>query len=185
MSSVTAPAGDASHYLSAGAWSLAVIALTGLHHVYGAIAFDTPWRLHILFIGLPFATIIVASLLMAHTWSGSFAGRVALWIGLAAMVSFPIVLIGLYEGGLNHVAKNVVYLGWGTDGVAAMTAIARLPGIAQLLQVIVGPAAYADMLANGMYELPHDAVFEVTGIAQFFVALVAAREAYRLWAARS
>ena len=43
-------------YFSAGLWGVVVIIVTTVHHVWGAYLYDTPWRLHIVFIGVPIAT---------------------------------------------------------------------------------------------------------------------------------
>jgi hypothetical protein len=67
---------------------------------------------------------------------------------MVVVVAFPIVAIGLFEGAYNHVLKNIVHL----MGNAAL---------------------YARMFPATMYEAPGDWIFEITGIAQFPVALVA------------
>lgn len=168
-------------YFAAGAWALGVIALTGLHHAYGAVIYDTPWRLHILEVGIPVGLIVAGALLVAYWRRGSVLGRVALYAGLAAIAIFPVALIGLYEGGFNHVVKNAVFLGFGVDGVAAMSAVGHNPAVAAIIQLALGPDAYAEMMETSLFEPPGDVFFEATGVAQAAVAVVAAWSAIRLW----
>ena len=34
-------------------FSNALMIVTSIHHIYGAIVYDTPWRLHVLFVSIP------------------------------------------------------------------------------------------------------------------------------------
>jgi hypothetical protein len=44
------------------AWCSVVLAiLTTIHHVYGAVLYDTPWRLHILVMSIP---VIILTLIL-------------------------------------------------------------------------------------------------------------------------
>jgi hypothetical protein len=44
------------------AWcSVALAILTTIHHVYGAVLYDTPWRLHILVMSIP---VIILTLIL-------------------------------------------------------------------------------------------------------------------------
>jgi hypothetical protein len=61
----------------------------------------------------------------------------------ALALAFPFAMIGLFEGGYNHVLKNVLYFGGATR---------------DLLQALF-PAP--------TYELPNNLLFELSGIAQF------------------
>jgi len=136
-------------YRRAGIAALAVLALTTLHHVVGAILYVTPWRLHIAVVAPILGVAIARALYLGGSRRGTPAG--ARWTRIAAVLIliFPVGLIGLVEGGYNHLVKNIVYF---TAG--AQTARAMFP-----------PPAY---------ELPDNLLFEATGIAQFPLALVAA-----------
>ena len=156
--SMTAPA--ANPYLRAGAAALAVLATTSIHHVYGAIVYDTPWRLHIVHIAAPAAVVIVAALYLGATRQGTAAGRVAAWAGIAVILAFCVALIGVFEGGYNHVVKNVAYLAAGESGMRAL---------------------FPEWLyGSGSVETPGDLVFEATGIVQFPLSVLAAVLALRL-----
>lgn len=127
--------------------STLVILLTCIHHLYGAVVYATPWRLHIIVIALP-VVLALASTYVLERHLGSRQIGVALWWFYAILTAvFPVALIGFYEGGYNHVVKNILYFA-GT------------------------PVAVLDRLyIPGMYELPNDAVFEITGVLQFGVGV--------------
>ena len=59
-------------------------------------------------------------------------------------------MIGLFEGGYNHVLKNFIYFLFGENEARAV-------------------------FASQMYEMPTDFLFEATGVAQFPAAVVTAR----------
>lgn len=149
MSTITEARPLSSGYFGAGLWALAVVAMTAIHHIYGAIAFETPWRLHIVFIALPIGLAIVVALLVAARGRGTGRGRGGLWIAAALIFGFCVFAIGIYEGGYNHLVANIVYLAFGAE-------------------------AFADFYDTSIHEVPVDLIFEVTGIAQFVVALAAA-----------
>jgi hypothetical protein len=135
--------------------ALAILLLTSVHHAYGAYVYDTPWRLH---------AAIVAGLVVIALWGMTFMhrSRPAGPARTAAAVAFcvvdfivPVAGIGLFEGGYNHVLKNLLYFG----GAAPL-----------LMSRLFPPPAY---------ELPNDLFFEGTGCMQLVVGLFAA---YRLHA---
>lgn len=137
--------------------SAAVLILTAVHHFYGAAIYDTPWRNHIAVIVLPVLAVMIAAYGF-HRW------RPLTWLGRACMRLFmvltlvvPIAWIGFFEGGYNHVLKNILFFG----------------GLPQ--------AALERLFPPPRYEMPDDLWFELTGVAQFFIALAAARYVFRLW----
>ena len=127
--------------------SIPLLVLTSIHHAYGAIIYDTPWRLHVLYIAIP---IGLAILLMARS-------PARLWQMASTVLSliFPVALIGVFEGGYNHVLKNAVYF-------------------------IGGEAAARSLFSAQAYEMPNDLFFEISGMAQFALAIFAARGPLRL-----
>lgn len=132
---------------AAGRAALFILLLTSFHHIWGAVIYDTPWRLHIVFVSLPVAAAIVALLYVAANESGGRA-RTARRLAFIVIFVFPIVLIGLYEGGFNHLVKNVIFFH-------------------------AGEAATRSVFSAEIYKMPDDLVFEVSGVAQFFAALYA------------
>ena len=140
-------AAQAAPYVRAGALALLLLALTSMHHAYGAFVFDTPWRLHIIALTLPAALLIVAALLLAYRRRGTAMGSAGTLAAAAIILTFPVAAIGLYEGGYNHVVKNVVYFAFGEQAAR-----------------VIFPAP--------LYEMPNDFLFETTGIAQFPLAIL-------------
>ena len=144
----TAPI-TARAYRPVGLAAVSVLALTVVHHVYGAMLYHTPWRLHVA-VAAPIAGLaIVRALYLGGSRRGTPSGARWTWIAVAMVLILPVGLIGLVEGGYNHLVKNLVYLGWGET-------VAR---------TLFPPPAY---------EMPHDLLFEASGIAQLPLALVAA-----------
>ena len=129
------------------AGAFALLALTSVHHIYGAQRFGTPWRAHMAHIaGWIAVTMLVC--VAVHRFAGSAAMRgAALWLLLVVIVVLPVGWIGFFEGGYNHVLKDVMY--W----VGA-------PG-----------SLLARMFPPPTYEPPVDAWFEITGILQFPLAV--------------
>lgn len=141
----------ASHkqHFRAGAVAVAVLLLTSIHHAYGAYAFDTPWRLHIIAFAVPAAIAIVAMLFYAAVMFDRSTARLAAVLAAILILLFPVAAIGIYEGGYNHVFKNLVNF---TSGEAVARALFPPP----------------------LYEMPQDFIFEATGIAQFPLSILAA-----------
>ncbi len=133
----------------AAAAAISILVLTSVHHAYGAVVYDTPWRMHILFFAVPAALAIAGLFWLGLRRPQDLVGSVAAWAGLALAVGFPILMIGFYEGGYNHFVKIVLYY------TAPTELVARL-------------------FPTPPYLMPNDIVFEATGVMQFALALVAA-----------
>lgn len=140
-------------YLSAGLWGVAVVFVTTVHHVWGAWIYDTPWRLHIVFIGIPVAVTFSVLLVFAARRHGTAEGRLAMWIAVTLIVGFCTLLLGLYEGGYNHVLKNIVYF-------------------------TRGPVRW--MFPDGVTGIPDDVFFEVSGMAHLPAGIFAGLACWRL-----
>ena len=136
--------------------SSAILVLTILHHFYGAVIYSTPWRAHVAFFAGPVLVALALAWLINRSWATLALGTIAKWtfVVLAGLVSFG--MFGMYEGGYNHFLKDILYFG----GMPSETLRAMFPA----------PA----------YEMPNDFVFEVTGVAQFFVGLWAGYDLYRV-----
>lgn len=124
-----------------------VLILTTVHHVYGAERFQTPWRYHAAFVAIPALLVLVAARALCRRQPDSVPGRIAFGVFVLVSILVPIALIGLFEGGYNHVLKNILYFG----GAA--------------------PENLTTLFPPPRYEMPSDLFFEVTGIAQFPAAL--------------
>ena len=138
----------------AGAAALFILLLTSVHHAWGAYVFDTPFRLHIVFISIPFAALIVGLLYVAGTGQ-SRAATIARWAAVLTIAAFPILAIGFYEGGYNHVVKNLIFF-------------------------IAGEGPAREAFSSEMYEMPSDFFFEATGVMQLPAAVYASVLLWRL-----
>lgn len=137
-----------------------VYALTIIHHVYGAIAFDTPWRHHAAFLGLGGIAATLLAAWGATRLRAPVPRRLARMLLLSGTVVLAVALIGCFEGGYNHALKLVLFFG-GT-----------------------GSATMDRLFPPPTYVMPSDPFFEVTGVLQFLAAFVAARASLALWRAR-
>ncbi|PKR88341.1 hypothetical protein CXZ10_15085 [Pleomorphomonas diazotrophica] len=135
----------------ATATALAILVMTSIHHIYGAEIFDTPYRLHIVYVSIPVALVILGCVALARRTASAAVARAASWLFVILTGLFAIVAVGFYEGGYNHVIPNIQYL----------------LGVEHTLRA-------------GLYEPPDDLVFQLTGVAQFGIALVAASALWRL-----
>lgn len=124
-------------------YSNILMILTSVHHAYGAVIYHTPWRMHILFMSVP---VTVATLLLNRQLLMSYK---SLWTWMYGLLIFgaSVLLIGSYEGLYNHVLKNILYF----SGLSA--------------------SGMAVLFPPGMYELPNDVFFELTGMLQGVVVI--------------
>jgi hypothetical protein len=122
--------------------ALAVLLLTTVHHVYGAYVYDTPWRLHVGFVSGFAAAAIVGALLIIRRGVDDVFSEIAFWIFVSVTLVFPVLLIGAFEGGYNHVLKDTLYF-------------AGAPW--SLMNRLFPPPTY---------ELPDNLFFEMTGVMQ-------------------
>jgi hypothetical protein len=138
----------------------AVYVLTIIHHVYGAVAFNTPWRHHAAFLGLGGIAATLLFMWGATRSRAPVARQAATVLLLAVTLVLAVALIGFFEGGYNHLLKLVLFFG----GVA--------------------PDTMTRLFPPPTYEMPSDVFFEVTGVLQFFVGIAAARASLALWCGR-
>lgn len=122
---------------------LAVYLTTSIHHVYGAVLYDTPWRTHIAYQGASWLMGSYVLLLICVKWKKIWLR----WIYAIVSGFFFVLAIGLYEGLYNHVLKNILYF----VGVANATLMKMYP--------------------PPKYELPNDVLFEITGVFTFVVSM--------------
>jgi hypothetical protein len=120
-------------------YSNVLMAMTSLHHIYGAFVYDTPWRLHILLISIP---IIIFSVVITRLQTQSRLNTLCQWVFWLVILVFAVVLIGGYEGVYNHALKNVIYF-LGTNE--------------EIQRQLFPPPTYV---------MPNNLLFEATGIMQ-------------------
>jgi hypothetical protein len=142
--------------LRAGLSTAAVYLTTAVHHIYGGTIYSTDWRVHGTLGGLPLLLVTIGTLV----WYQRSGSRAALSIyGLLSVLWVGV--IGLWEGGYNHLFKNLLFFGG-----ASLDTMHRF-----------FPTAIYDVL-------PNDVFFESTGILTLAVGLVAGWHTLRLFQQR-
>ena len=121
-----------------------VYLLTSFHHYYGAIVYNTPWRKDVVFNG---GAVMLVAILCLFLFRYFNKKAFLLAYLLLTFLVFSIG-IGIFEGAYNHLLKDLLYFS-GTK-------------LATWRMLYPAPA----------YEVPNNVIFESSGIAQFFVALV-------------
>ncbi len=126
--------------------SVALMVLTSIHHAYGAIIYNTPWRLHILMISVP---VIVFTIIFYYWFLKKGIRTKSLFFGIYLVLTLvaSVALIGLFEGVYNHLSKNALFY----TGVSHDTLVFLFP--------------------PPTYEMPNDFWFEFTGMMQGVVAI--------------
>jgi len=122
----------------------AVYIITSIHHLYGASAYNTPWRKDV---GTNGGIILAACLLLQYLYK-RYEKRFFLILYMA--ISFLVfgLGIGLFEGLYNHILKNILFF----SGMS--------------------PTTWRRFFPAPAYEVPDNIFFETTGILQFFVATI-------------
>ena len=135
-------------------WSVGTMVLTLIHHAYGAAIYDKPFRLHVAIYAIPVIVILLGTYLGFEKIRSVTSKKIMLAVFLVVALLFPTLAIGVYEGGYNHVVKNILYF-TGT------------------------PTDIIDQIYPSIYELPNDVVFELTGMAQFLTGFQCGVALYR------
>jgi hypothetical protein len=141
--------------------ALAALLLTAVHHLYGAYVYATPWRTHVAYVSAVAAAALIGSFVAFRRRAAGAAGKAALWSILLLTLALPVVGIGLFEGGYNHLLKVTLYYGHAS------------------------PELMARLFPPPTYELPKDAFFETTGVLQFFLGALVGRHLVLLARERS
>ena len=137
--------------------SIAVLLMTIVHHIYGGIIYNTPERFDVVFIAVPAIVIQTIALVVYKKNREARIGKIASGFFFLVSLKVSIVLFGIVEGGYNHLVKIVLYFG-GTS-----------------------PALLDRLYSSPIYVMPDDFIFEVTGVAQFFIGAYAAYNTVKLW----
>ncbi len=137
--------------------AVGVLGLTTVHHLYGAKIYSAPFRRHVASGMLPVLLVLVLAYEVHRRRPSTSLGRVSLRLFMALTLVVPVGVIGLFEGGYNHLVKNVLYFGGASRA---------------LLHRLYPPPTY---------EMPNDFWFEATGILQFFAGLYAGSWLVRVW----
>ena len=130
----------------------AVFVLTSVHHVYGAIRYQTPWRYHAVALGALSLFAVYGALLLSRRRTTTVLARVAWWTFWIAEALVFVLALGVFEGAYNHVLKLVLYY------------------------APLSPTSFQALFPAPTYEVPNDAFFELSGVAQVIPAAFAARQ---------
>ncbi|MCI0555452.1 MAG: hypothetical protein L0287_31285 [Anaerolineae bacterium] len=137
--------------------STSVLVLTVIHHVYGAVIYDTPWRLHIVAVAVPAIVLLFAFDLMQQRQPSTRLGKASRALSTMITALLPIAGIGLFEGGYNHTIKNILYF------------------------ADISQDTFNRLFPPPTYEIPNDFLFEATGVLQFFLGLLSVYYLIKLW----
>ena len=111
------------------------------HHVYGALVYETPWRL-VVSLWIPaFVLLILFMLFLLRKYEHRAAATIAAWIVLFGGAIFQAGFT-IFESVYSHVLKNILFFGGASQEV--------------LEWLFPAPA----------YHLPDNLLFELTGVAQ-------------------
>lgn len=91
--------------------SAGTLVLTVVHHLYGAAVYATPWRHHIAIIVLPVLLVLVLEYGVYRWRPLALIGKVSMRLFALLTILVPIAWIGVFEGGYNHVVKNILFFG--------------------------------------------------------------------------
>lgn len=119
-----------------------LVALTGIHHIYGAIIYKTPWRLHTLFINIPFFLLVYFSFFIRKKTKSRLLVKLLKHSTAMTVIILWVFWVGLFEGVYNHILKNIVFFS----------------GLSRSILLTLYPSE--------IYEMPNDFFFEFTGIIQ-------------------
>lgn len=128
-------------------YSHIMMMLTSIHHVYGAVIYNTPWRLHVLFLSIPVISV-TALLTYFIKRKDNLKTSLLFWLHWSIILIGSIALIGVFEGVYNHFFKDLLFYA----GVNRFT----------LLKLFPPPT----------YEMPNDLFFELTGVLQAVVVVI-------------
>ena len=154
MSSNQTRWGDAASNVSR--YAFGVLAITSIHHAYGAYVYDTPWRYHAVLVAAVTAPLIFGALSLVRSRPSGLLRTLAVGLFVLTTCGVAVLMIGTFEGLYNHVVKNLLYFGGAS------------------------PAHMTRLFPPPTYELPNDAFFEITGVAQVVPAVLAAWYLYRM-----
>lgn len=132
-----------------------VLVLTMVHHVYGALLYETPERYHAVYIASAALAVMVSADSLSRRRPSSVPGRAAWWTGWSVNGVVAVLLFGAIEGFYNHVLKVALYFG-------------GLP-----------EHHMRRLYSDALFEMPTDVIFELTGglhaIPSVFAAVFLAR----------
>lgn len=132
--------------------------ISSVHHWYGAIAYDTPWRTGVAYWIMGIVLVVYSLLYVYWRNPGNVVGQICIWLFLVSAVIFQAGFV-TFECVYSHVLKNILFFG----------------GASETLLNTLFPAP--------AYHLPDNVFFEVTGNLQL-IGFVAVWCGYRVFSNR-
>ena len=132
--------------------------ISSLHHWYGAVAYDTPWRTGVAYWIMGIVLVVYSVLYVYWRNLDNLVGQISIWLFLLIAVVFQAGFV-TFECVYSHVLKNVLFFGGASETM--------------LNTLFPSPA----------YHLPDNLFFEATGILQLF-GFVAVWHGYRVFSHR-
>lgn len=127
--------------------SLSIMVLTLIHHAYGAVIYEQSFRLHVAYFTIPVILILILGFRIYQNYPSKISGKIAFGVFMVTTAIIPVGMIGLYEGGYNHLVKNILYFG------------------------SIHQTTLDQLFPPPLYEMPNDFLFEATGIFQFILGV--------------
>jgi len=129
--------------------------ISSVHHWYGAIAYDTPWRAGVTY-WIAGSVLVVYSLLFVY-WKNldNVVGKISIWLFLFSAVIFQAGFV-IFECVYSHVLKNILFFSGAPESVLAK------------------------LYPSPTYHLPDNLFFEITGNLQL-IGFVAVWYGYRVF----
>jgi len=131
-------------------YNIILLIATTVHHVYGGVIYQTSWRITGSLVGIVYCVLV--ALLIIYSDNNNLFRVLAITLSLMWLLA-----IGIYEGGYNHVVKNLLFL----SGASAGTLERFFP-------------------PEFGYKIPDNLFFEITGVLQFVIVLLGWK-AYKPW----
>lgn len=130
--------------------------VSAFHHWYGAVEYNTPWRLWVSYWILGIALIVYSLLYLYWVNIGNLVGKLSIWLFFSSAVVFQAGFL-LFECVYSHVLKNILFFS-GTP--------------LSILNIFYPSPAY---------HLPDNMLFELTGLLQLigFIAVWFAIRVFR------
>jgi hypothetical protein len=88
------PAASNPHAGALLSGALATLGLTAAHHAYGAVRYDTPWRLHGALVAVGIGLVLAAAASAYRRHPDTPLGRFAGWTQAIIVLVFPVLVIG-------------------------------------------------------------------------------------------
>ena len=142
-------------------YAIGTLALTTVHHAYGAYAFGALWRLHVAVVSVPIAGAVAIAYARYRRGPRGTLETISFYTVVGLTLVAAVAFFGGFEGAYNHVLKDAFYL-------------ADAP-----------PRVIQQLFPRPTYEPPTDLFFEVTGILHVVPAALAAIAIWRLLRAKS